>query len=425
MAKEEKKAPKLRFNGYTNDWERKKLGILITRVKSYPLSRSVEVKKETDVKYVHYGDIHTNIADEIDKNNNLPFINEIYKEYDELKLDDVIVADASEDYKGIADAAVIISNLPYTIIAGLHTIALRPTSLIKGYFLYHIFKTENFKRFGYKIGTGLKVFGISYNNLAKYKVYYPQEIEEQKKIIGILSNLTNSINLHERKCEELALIKKALLQKLFPKKDEFKPEVRYKNFSDAWEQRKLGEILSDLYNGQTPSRNVKSYWKGDIPWLTSGELNHGIVEETIEKISESGKKAANLRLIPSGTIVIAITGLEAPGTRGNCAILGIDTTVNQSVMALVVKNNIDTQFIFQWYKKIGEEYGIRYTQGTKQQSYNYDLVKILPITIPTTTEEQQKIGSFFNQLDSLIALHQRKLEKLKQLKKFLLQNMFI
>ncbi|MDN4848105.1 N-6 DNA methylase [Ligilactobacillus salivarius] len=231
--------------------------------------------------------------------------------------------------------------------------------------------------------------------------------------------------LHERKCEELALIKKALLQKLFPKKDEFKPEVRYKNFSDAWEQRKLGEILSDLYNGQTPSRNVKSYWKGDIPWLTSGELNHGIVEETIEKISESGKKAANLRLIPSGTIVIAITGLEAPGTRGNCAILGIDTTVNQSVMALVVKNNIDTQFIFQWYKKIGEEYGIRYTQGTKQQSYNYDLVKILPITIPTTTEEQQKIGSFFNQLDSLIALHQRKLEKLKQLKKFLLQNMFI
>ena len=204
------------------------------------------------------------------------------------------------------------------------------------------------------------------------------------------------------------------------------PVRRFKEFenSAAWEQRKLGEILSDLYNGQTPSRNVKSYWKGDIPWLTSGELNHGIVEETIEKISESGKKAANLRLIPSGTIVIAITGLEAPGTRGNCAILGIDTTVNQSVMALVVKNNIDTQFVFQWYKKIGEEYGIRYTQGTKQQSYNYDLVKILPITIPTTTEEQQKIGSFFNQLDSLIALHQRKLDKLKRVKSAYLTELF-
>ena len=275
-----------------------------------------------------------------------------------------------------------------------------------------------------RFSTGSTFESINSSNIRNAQIMIPKD-DEQTKIAKVLTFLDNTIQLHERKCEELALIKKALLQKLFPKKDEIKPEVRYKNFSDAWEQRKLGEILSDLYNGQTPSRNVKSYWKSDIPWLTSGELNHGIVEETIEKISESGKKAANLRLIPSGTIVIAITGLEAPGTRGNCAILGIDTTVNQSVMALVVKNNIDTQFIFQWYKKIGEEYGIRYTQGTKQQSYNYDLVKILPITIPTTTEEQQKIGSFFNQLDSLIALHQRKLEKLKQLKKFLLQNMFI
>lgn len=183
-------------------------------------------------------------------------------------------------------------------------------------------------------------------------------------------------------------------------------------FLAAWEQRKLGEILSDLYNGQTPSRSVNKYWKGNIPWLTSGELNHGIVENTVEKISESGKKAANLRMIPSGTIVIAITGLEAPGTRGNCAILGIDTTINQSVMALFVKDNIDTQFIFQWYKKIGQEYGIKYTQGTKQQSYNYDLVKILPINIPTATEEQEKIGKFFKRFDSLITLHQRKVKYL-------------
>ncbi|WP_347944043.1 restriction endonuclease subunit S [Enterococcus cecorum] len=175
----------------------------------------------------------------------------------------------------------------------------------------------------------------------------------------------------------------------------------------VWEQRKLGEILSDLYNGQTPSRSVNKYWKGNIPWLTSGELNHGIVENTIEKISESGKRAANLRMIPSGTIVIAITGLEAPGTRGNCAILGIDTTVNQSVMALFVKDNIDIQFIFQWYKKIGQEYGIKYTQGTKQQSYNYDLVKILPINIPTATADQERIGQFFEKLDKLITLHQR------------------
>lgn len=179
-----------------------------------------------------------------------------------------------------------------------------------------------------------------------------------------------------------------------------------------------------MYNGQTPSRNVKEYWKGDIPWLTSGELNHGIVKETVEKISESGKRAANLRLVPSGTIVIAITGLEAPGTRGNCAILGTDTTINQSVMALFVKDNIDTQFIFQWYKKIGQEYGIKYTQGTKQQSYNYDIVKILPIGIPTATEEQKKIGKLLNCFSALIALYERKTRLLGKLRTFLTQRLF-
>ena len=404
MAKEEKKAPKLRFNGYTNDWERKKLGILITRVKSYPLSRSVEVKKETDVKYVHYGDIHTNIADEIDKNNNLPFINEIYKEYDELKLDDVIVADASEDYKGIADAAVIISNLPYTIIAGLHTIALRPTSLIKGYFLYHIFKTENFKRFGYKIGTGLKVFGISYNNLAKYKVYYPQKIEEQEKTIGILSNLTNSINLHERKCEELALIKKALLQKLFPKKDEIKPEVRYKNFSDAWEQRKLGEVLSYEQPGPYIVNSDNYDNKFNVPVLTAGKsFILGFTNEVkgIKKASESDP-------------VIIFDDF----TTGSHYV-DFPFKVKSSALKILSKTNekIDTKFIYEVLSRIN------YVPQSHERHWISQFSKF-NVMIPTS-QEQEKVGNFFKQLDHLIALHQRKLEKLKQLKKFLLQNMFI
>lgn len=412
MAKEEKKAPKLRFNGYTNDWERKKLGILITRVKSYPLSRSVEVKKETDVKYVHYGDIHTNIADEIDKNNNLPFINEIYKEYDELKLDDVIVADASEDYKGIADAAVIISNLPYTIIAGLHTIALRPTSLIKGYFLYHIFKTENFKRFGYKIGTGLKVFGISYNNLAKYKVYYPQEIEEQEKIIGILSNLTNSINLHERKCEELTLIKKALLQKLFPKKDVIKPEVRYKNFSDAWEQRKLGEILKE--------RKERS----SIGELISVTINNGVVKaDSLERKDNSSSDKSNYKVVCKGDIAYNSMRMWQ-GASGYSPYNGI---LSPAYTVLIPTEKVDSKFISYMFKKekMLQQFQ-KYSQGLTSDTWNlkYPMLKDIPVLFPKI-DEQISIRKHLDNISSLIALHQRKLEKLKQLKKFLLQNMFI
>ena len=175
----------------------------------------------------------------------------------------------------------------------------------------------------------------------------------------------------------------------------------------VWEQRKLGDLLEDMYNGQTPSRNKCEYWNGDINWLSSGELNRGTVYSSIELITEEGQKSANLRIIPKGTFVMAITGLEAAGTRGNCALLGFDTTLNQSCMALFPKKDLLTsEFLFQWYRKVGEEYGLNYTQGTKQQSYNAELIKILPISVPSI-KEQRRIASSLSSLDHLITLHQR------------------
>lgn len=167
-------------------------------------------------------------------------------------------------------------------------------------------------------------------------------------------------------------------------------------------------MIEGLYNGQTPSRFNKDNWNGSINWLSSGELNRSIVVKTVEKISSKGKSVANLKVIPKGTVVIAITGLEAAGTRGNCAKLGIDTTLNQSCMAIFPKREIlDSDYLFHWYKKIGESYGIRYTQGTKQQSYNAEIIKILPITLPKI-EEQQVIARFLDDVDHQITVQQRK-----------------
>lgn len=203
-----------------------------------------------------------------------------------------------------------------------------------------------------------------------------------------------------------------------------KPKIRFKGYTDDWEQRKLGEVLDDMYNGQTPSRKRDEYWNGNIRWLSSGELNRGTVYSSIETITEEGKNSANLRVVPKGTFVMAITGLEASGTRGNCALLGFDTTLNQSCMALFPKQDIlISQFLFQWYRMVGEEYGINYTQGTKQQSYNAELIKILPILLPSI-DEQKKIASYLNSIDHLITLHQRKCEETKKLKKYMLQKMF-
>lgn len=206
--------------------------------------------------------------------------------------------------------------------------------------------------------------------------------------------------------------------------DMAKPKIRFKGYTDEWEQRKLGDVIDDMYNGQTPSRNKSEYWNGTIKWLSSGELNRGTVYDSIETITEEGQKAANLKIVPKGTFVMAITGLEAAGTRGNCALLGFDTTLNQSCMALFPKQEMLTsEFLFQWYRKVGEEYGINYTQGTKQQSYNAELIKILPISLPSVVE-QRKISSYLSQLDHLITLHQRKCEQAKKLKKYMLQRMF-
>ena len=79
-----------------------------------------------------------------------------------------------------------------------------------------------------------------------------------------------------------------------------KPEIRFKGYTDEWEQRKLGDVLDDMYNGQTPSRNKSEYWNGNIKWLSSGELNRGTVYDSMEMITEDGQKSANLRIVPKG-----------------------------------------------------------------------------------------------------------------------------
>lgn len=204
------------------------------------------------------------------------------------------------------------------------------------------------------------------------------------------------------------------------------PKRRFKEFlrKENWNVHTLGTVLMSMYNGQTPSRSKGEYWNGKINWLTSGELNCGIVNDTFEKITELGLDSANLKIIPKGILVIAITGLEASGTRGNCAILGCNTTLNQSCMALFpIRSLISSDFLFNWYLFIGDYYGIKYTQGTKQQSYNSKILNDLEIVIPSL-DEQNKISSFFSKLDSMIDFQKRKLDKLQATKKALLQEMF-
>ena len=206
--------PEIRLEDFEGEWEKTTLEKSTDRVKSYSLSRDVETNQNTGLKYIHYGDIHLGKVSMIDDGNSIPYIKTDTKLSEFLQQGDLIFADASEDYKGIAEVAVVVTALSEKIVAGLHTIAVRPQSIFDSIFLYYMFKTQTFRKYGYKVGTGMKVFGISPSNLMKYEFHYPDK-KEQQAIGSYFSNLDQLITSYQEKISQLETLKKKLLQDMF------------------------------------------------------------------------------------------------------------------------------------------------------------------------------------------------------------------
>lgn len=202
------------------------------------------------------------------------------------------------------------------------------------------------------------------------------------------------------------------------------PQIRFKGYDDEWMESSISEHFT-LYSGTTPSRSIPNAFCGSVNWISSGELKPHYIGETKEKITEEVFEKSSLRLLPSGLLVIAIYGLEAAGVRGTASITSVPTTISQACTAFIPKFNgeVETEFLYGWYKHNGNYIGTHFAQGTKQQNLKSEIINELSIAYPKE-DEQKQIGSLLKNIDALIADAERELDRLEKIKKASLQKMF-
>lgn len=278
------------------------------------------------------------------------------------------------------------------------------------YFVYCLSEKTNWKK--YDESTGLP--SLSKSTISKISSFTPP-LKEQQKIGGLFAKLDRLLDLQQQKLDQLELLKKALLQKLFPKQDVKIPELRFKGFEGEWKKDTIGEIARTK-SGGTPSVNNKKYYDGNIPFIRSSDINKTNVDLKINDDAISNSAAF---IVKKGNILYALYG----ATSGQVAISRITGAVNQAVLAIFPKQYINKRFLVYWFSYNKEKITTKYLQGG-QGNLSAKIIKKLLIRLPLK-DEQQKIGNLLAKIDRLIELENKKISNLKLVKKSLLQNMFV
>ena len=245
---------------------------------------------------------------------------------------------------------------------------------------------------------------------------------EQQKIADCLSSLDELIAAQVRKVDALKTHKKGLMLQLFPREGEIQPGLRFPEFRDApdWENGSLGSIF-ETTSGGTPSRTEASYWDGDIPWITTSLVNFGVINGAEEFITKNGLNNSSAKLLPKGTVLIAMYGQGK--TRGQVALLGVEATTNQACAAIRPKQGINPYFVFLNLAGRYDEFRSLSNSGG-QENLSQGLIRDFPFAYPLDEDEQKRIANCLSCLDDLITAQTQELETLKTHKKGLMQQLF-
>jgi len=411
------KIPEIRYSEFTGPWEQRKLGELINLENGFAFKSEYFQEDPSDVIVLTPGNVNIGGGFQSGKGR---FYNIAGKFPDKFifKPGDIFVTmtDLTPSGQTLGLPAIV----PDDGITYLHNQRLGKLVNFSGdrEFLFYVFNTEDYHKHIVATASGTTVKHSSSSKILDYVVHIPI-IEEQTKIGAFLNKLDNTIALHQRKYKKTISLKMAMLEKMFPKNGEDRPQIRLSEFTGPWEQRKLGE-LADIVGGGTPSTEIDEYWNGDIDWYSPVEIGNQIfVKGSQKRITEAGLQKSSAKILPVGTVLFT-----SRAGIGNTAILAKEGATNQGFQSIVPHNGeLDSYFIYSRTHEL-KKYGETNGAGSTFIEVSGKQMAKMPILIPQL-EEQIKIGSFLKQIDNTIALYQLQLEKMHNIKKAFLEKMFI
>ena len=407
--------PKIRFKGYTEDWEQRKLSELLylsnekndgsyTRDDVLAASLGTELQK----KHIYFG---------------LRATDESVKNYKVVLPKDVIYT--KSPIKGFPNGIIRTNKGETGIVPTLycvyHSIDTINPSIIQAYF-------ESKERLDaylvplVNIGARNNV-NITDKEFINGSICIPKNETEQNRIVDLLEKISNLITLHQRKCEETKKLKKYMLQKMFPKNGESVPEIRFAGFTDAWEQRKVTD-LGEIYIGLVTTMTEHYTDKGHL-LIRNSDIKDGYFEfgENPIYLDEEFSEQNKSRMHQLGDVITVHTG-----DIGTSAVIGENEVNSIGFATIVTRPNqeiLDSNYFATYLNTdIHKQWAISMATGDGRSNYNLKDYTKLVVPIPQIGE-QKKMAACIGNLNGLITLHQRKCDELKNMKQYMLQNMFV
>ena len=411
----EERVPEIRFKRFTTKWEQKKLGEIANIIDPHPSHRAPEETKE-GVPFIGIGDVE---VDGTINYHNVRIVDE--KEYEEhhRRYDLAIPSLGIGRVASLGKVIRLRNDIgKYTVSPTLSIMQFNTSSDLD--FLFSAMSSPLFQKQFTSLSNGSTRQSVGIQDLRAMEISISSDEDEQKEIGSFFKYIDNLISLETRKLDKLKIFKKACLEKMFPKNGSIVPEIRFAGFAEAWEQRKLGDVARILGGNAWKASDYSD--DGEYLVVTianvSGEV---IINDSVgNRISCDNP---DVYLLNKGDILVSLTGNVGRVSKMS----NIKGLLNQRVGKILPNNSdINADFLFHVLRNPHFERAmIDAGQGAAQKNIRNDDVLNYAFFLPVEKDEQNIIAHYFNRLDNLITLHQRKLDKLKSLKQACLEKMFI